>query len=243
MIGEGKGTRFGSGFAIGMLGGMGPESTSYTYMRMIRYCQERYRACLDADFPPVIIYSMPVPDVVEEGSDDQDVLSRLGEGISRLEKAGASFSFIACNTMQGFIPDLRKRFDMLSLVEETVKEARGSSLERLGILATEVTVRKGLYQQALMGSGIDALLPDRNMQSEVTKAIRLILSGSGIGEARSALIRAADSFERQGADGIVLACTDLPIAFSVKDTSLAVLDTADIGAKAAIERYRGLCRI
>jgi len=228
---------------IGILGGMGPESTSYTYMRMIRYCQERYRARDDADFPPILVYSMPVPDVVEEGSDDGKVLSLLGEGIGRLEKAGASFSFIACNTMQGFIPDLRKRFDMLSLVEETAQEARSSGLKRLGILATEVTVRKGYYQQALSSMGAEPLIPDAGMQSDVTRAIRLILSGQDIDEARSLLVAAADSFGRQGADGLVLACTDLPIAFSGKDTALAVLDTADIGARAAVERYRGLCGI
>jgi aspartate racemase len=243
MSGQGTGILRDTGIAIGMLGGMGPESTSYTYMRMIRYCQERYGASLDSDFPQILIYSMPIPDVVEEGSIDAQILSLLGQGIGKLDRAGASFSLIACNTMQGFIPDLRKRFDMLSLVEETAREAGSSNLKRLGILATEVTLRKGFYQQALSGAGVETILPDRKMQSEVTKAIRLILSGSGIAQARSALIRVADSFERQGADGVVLACTDLPIAFRGKDTSLAVLDTADICARAAVERYRGLCRI
>jgi aspartate racemase len=223
---------------IGMLGGMGPESTSYTYMRMIRYCQERYGARLDSDFPPIIMYSMPVPDVVEEGSDEAEILALLGEGIGRLDRAGASFSFIACNTMQGFVPALRKRFPMLSLVEETVAAARESGLKRWGILGTEVTLRKGYYQAALKGAGFEPIAPERAGQREVTRAIREILAGDDMDSPRSRLLSVVRMLERQGAEGVILACTDLPIPLSGCDAGLPLLDTADISARAAVERWR-----
>lgn len=221
--------------AIGMLGGMGPESTSYTYMRMVRYCQERYRASLDSDFPPILIYSMPVPDVVDEGN---DVLNLLDDGLARLKAAGASFSFIACNTMQVFVPSLRNKYDMLSLVEETVREA--NSKKYWGILATSTTVAGGAYQAALLSAGLEPIIPSALDQSQVTIAIREILRGRDFPSAKYTLLRVISSLADQGAEGVILGCTDLPIVVSQDDTRMKVLDTADIIAKAAVEKWRGL---
>ncbi len=220
---------------IGILGGMGPESTSYTYMRMIRYCQEKYGASLDSDFPPIILFSMPVPDVVEEG---KDALPLLDEGMSRLARAGAAFSLIACNTMQGFVPRLREKYEVLSLVEETVREA--DPAKAYGILGTRVTLAGGLYQRALMGRGIRSIVPSDFEQAEVTKAIREILAGRDTASPRRRLLFVVEAMERRGADGVILACTDLPIALSQADAAIEVLDTADISARSAIERWRGL---
>ncbi len=220
---------------IGILGGMGPESTSYTYMRMIRSCQERYGACLDSDFPPIILFSMPVPDVVEEG---KAVLPLLDEGLSRLAKAGASFSLIACNTMQGFVPSLREKYDVLSLVEETVKEADPG--KAYGILGTKVTLAGGLYQRSLAERGIGVVVPTEAEQAEVTRAIRLILAGGDLRSPKGLLLSVIGSMERRGAGGVILACTDLPIALTQADTCLEVLDTADASARAAVERWRGV---
>ncbi|MEW6722000.1 MAG: amino acid racemase [Candidatus Micrarchaeota archaeon] len=224
--------------AIGILGGMGPESTAYTYMEMVRYCQRRFGAKLDSDFPPIIIYSMPVPDVVVEGSDDEELLALLDNGIARLESAGASFSLIACNTMQGFVPALRKKYRMLSLVEETVAQARSGGIKRWGVLGTEVTLRKGYYQEALRQAGLEPVVPERPVQGEITLAIREILSGSGIESPKKRLLGAMEALGGLGAQGMVLACTDLPLAVSQQDASFALLDTAAISARAAVEKWK-----
>ncbi len=224
--------------AIGILGGMGPESTAYTYMRMVSYCQERYGARLDSDFPPIFIYSMPVPDVVEEGSDDSEILALLEGGIARLDRAGTSFSLIACNTMQGFVPELRGKYRMLSLVEETVDAARRSQQERWGLLGTEVTLRKGYYQEALEDAGLAAILPTRAEQEGITRAIRDILAGAGAESSRERLLAVIGAMNGRGAQGIILACTDLPLALRGEDVGFPILDTADISARAAIERWR-----
>jgi aspartate racemase len=224
---------------IGILGGMGPESTAYTYMRMVRYCQEELGSSLDSGFPPIVMFSMPVQDVVEEGSDDDAVRSALGRGLSVLERAGASFSLIACNTMQGFVPELRNRYALMSLVEETVKAAGRSRVRNWGLLSTEVTARKGYYQEAFRSRGMALAVPERAAQAQVTKAIREILSGADMARAGERLMSVSRCLEADGAEGLVLACTDLPIAMQGRETGMAVLDTADIVAKAAVKRYVG----
>jgi aspartate racemase len=225
---------------IGVLGGMGPESTAYTYLRMIRYCQEKYKAKLDEDFPPILIFSMPVPDVVESGADDVEILQLLNTGIEKLEKAGADFSIIPCNSMQGFIPDLRKEFKILSIVDETLKEARKTRIRKWGILATEVTISKGYFQNAFAESGLEIIQPDPKNQDMVTKAIRSILAGTEMESARKILLKVNGYLKSQGAEGIILACTDLPIVLNQDVIGLRTLDTADIIARAAIDYYKKL---
>jgi aspartate racemase len=181
---------------------------------------------------------MPVPDVVEEGSDDKAVLALLDAGIGKLAGAGASFSFIACNTMQGFVPALRKKYEMLSLVEETVACAKQSGIRNWGLLGTEVTLRKGYYQRALSDSLIRPVVPDKGGQAQVTKAIREILSGTDIARPKERLRSVARALSFEGAEGVILACTDLPIAIGTQDALMPVLDTADISANAALLRWR-----
>ncbi|MEW6036357.1 MAG: amino acid racemase [Candidatus Micrarchaeota archaeon] len=222
---------------IGVLGGMGPESTAYTYMRMVRYCQQELGSSFDCDFPPIVMFSMPILDVVEEGSNDAAVLSALGRGLGVLEKAGASFSFIACNTMQGFVPELRKKYEMMSLVEETLRAAQRTGVRNWGLLSTEVTARKGYYQEAFRSRGMSLVAPDNSAQAQVTRAIREILSGADIAKAGGRLRSVGRCLEAGGADGLVLACTDLPLALQGPDAGMIVLDTADIIARAAVKRY------
>jgi len=222
---------------IGILGGMGPESTADTYKKMISYCQKKYGAQLDADFPPILIYSMPVPDVVEKQDNDPEVLDALRSGIKKLSDAGADFSIIPCNSMQGFVPELRKDFTVLSIVEETLLEVKKTSIKNWGILATEVTVGKGYFQKAFEEAGLVITEPDSKDQDLVTCAIRQILSGEK--ESPKKLIeQAVFSLKSKGADGVLLACTDLPLVVSDEVSGLAAIDTTDVIARAAIDYFK-----
>ncbi len=222
---------------IGVLGGMGPESTAYTYGKMISYCQKKYGAKLDSEFPPILIYSMPVPDVVENLDNDLEVLDYLKSGIKRLENAGADFFIIPCNSMQGFVPELRKDFNVLSIVEETLKAAKKTNIQNWGILATEVTIGKGYFQKAFDEAGLCISEPESKEQVLLTLAIRQILCGEKE-EPKKLLVEVADSLKEKGAEGILLACTDLPIVISDEISGLLTIDTADVIAKAAIDYFK-----
>nr|QNO54471.1 aspartate racemase [Methanosarcinales archaeon ANME-1 ERB7] len=183
---------------------------------------------------------MPIPDVIEGGSDDDEIISLLDAGLRKLESSGADFSFIACNTMQGFLPALREKYDMLSIVEETLKEAGKSDVDCWGILATEVTISKGFYQQAFSKAGISTKVPDQENQRKVTAAIRGILAGRDMSSARDGLLEVVSALKDEGAGGIILACTDLPIVLSEDIIGLPALDTADVIARAAVDYYNEL---
>ncbi|MBU0527451.1 amino acid racemase [Candidatus Micrarchaeota archaeon] len=222
---------------IGILGGMGPESTVDTYRKMIIYCQKEYGAQLDRDFPPILIYSMPVPDVVENQDNDPEVLEALKSGIKKLDDAGADFSIIPCNSMQGFVPELRKDFTVLSIVEETLLEAKKTNIQNWGILATEVTIQKGYFQKAFAESGLSIIEPDPNDQILLTRAIRQILSGEKE-KPKKLLEDVAYSLKEKSAEAILLACTDLPLVISDEISGLQTIDTTDVIAKAAIDYFK-----
>jgi len=179
---------------------------------------------------------MPIPDVVEAGkANDEELLSLLRSGIQRLASAGADFCIIPCNTVQGFVPELRKEATILSLVDETVREAKESGIRSWGILGTQVTLSKGYYQEAFKEAGLDVIEPGI-LQDQVTKAIRGILTGKELDKARERLLEVIGKLRERGAKGIVLACTDLPIVLQ-EVAGIKLIDNADLIAKAAVDYY------
>ncbi len=222
---------------IGILGGMGPESTAYIYLRMIKYCQEKYGAKLDSDYPPILMYSMPVPDVIDTIENEAYVLEFLKRGVLTLKGAGVQFSFIACNAMQRFVPQLRKDAEMLSIIEETLSSAKRTGIKSWGLLATNTTVDNGLYQAEFSKAGLELHVPGAEGQVEITAAIREILEGKTLMSPRKKLEDVITSLKKEGADGIIIGCTDLPVAVSNDLGGLRRLDTADIIARAAVDRH------
>ena len=73
---------------IGILGGMGPEATAELYKRIVQICQRDFGAKYDSDFPTIFIYSMPLPDVVEENENPELIRTMISEGFEKLKRAG-----------------------------------------------------------------------------------------------------------------------------------------------------------
>jgi aspartate racemase len=203
-------------------------------LEIIRFCQTEYGARKDSDFPSIVLYNLPAPDVVESNFNKFEVLDSLDFGISVLKRAGADFSFIACNSMDSFIPKLREKMDLLSLVEETVKEAKNKGFKTLGLLATETTIFSGRYQEYTKKFGMEILLPDR--QDQITIAIRGILTGEKQ-VPNSILSDVLRNLESKGADAAILGCTDLPLAINQSESNLPLLDSVGITSRAAVKKY------
>ena len=82
--------------SIGILGGMGPEATAELYLRIIRIFQVRYGAKYDSDFPEIIIINVPIPDVVEDVTQEQKVKEMLLESVRKLQTAGVDIIARVC---------------------------------------------------------------------------------------------------------------------------------------------------
>jgi aspartate racemase len=214
--------------SIGILGGMGPEATAELYLRMIQLFQAR-GAVYDEDFPSIYIYNLPVPDIAEK---ENDILSLLIDGLGKLQKMGSEVLAIPCNTATCIIDKYENIFGFVSIVKEVVKKIKENDYRKVGLLSTKLTLKTERYQSLLKNEGIEFVLPTENERDEITKIILNILSGKKLPTDVLSLERIANRMIREGAEAIVLGCTELPLIF--KNSNIISIDTLQILAEAIV---------
>jgi aspartate racemase len=221
---------------IGVIGGMGPESTADFYMEMIRFCQRNYNAKYDDDFPRIIIYSLPIPDVVESLKNPDEIMLRVKTAIRVLEQAGADFIAIPCNTMHCFIEDFRSfsKIPIISIAEETTKKLVTKNINKAGILGTELTLKKQIYKRITDANRINLIEPTKEQQRDITRIIMNILSGNIAEADRQSLVEIIYDMKNKGAQTIILACTDLPLIIS-QCNNIELINTTNILAESVIQ--------
>lgn len=214
---------------IGVLGGMGPKSTVLFYKELIRQCQIQYGAVKDGDFPEIIIYSLPTPDMVTGLEEPEELVKILIQGLKDLERFGVDFIVIPCNTVHLFFKELQGavKIPILSIIEETAKKVK---LKKVGILATDTTLKTNIYQNGLKKYGIEAVEPKESL----TGIIMGIKSGKDLGKIKQKLIKIIEEFEK----GAIIACTDIPVVLKQEDTKIKLFDSSKILAESAIKYCR-----
>ena len=125
---------------IGILGGMGAGATVDLYMEIWKYYQTNFGAKYDNDFPPIIIYSVPIPDVVESVENEKLTLEMLQATAQTLEKGGVDFIVIACNTVQFLLDKIRQvvSIPVIGIAEVNAEYLQGKGISKAGILATVI---------------------------------------------------------------------------------------------------------
>ncbi|MBI4163373.1 MAG: amino acid racemase, partial [Candidatus Aenigmarchaeota archaeon] len=128
---------------IGVIGGMGPESTIIFYQEIVRVFQNKFNAKYDSDYPEMMISNLPIPDVVENLQNPNAIIEMIKENSKKLESAGMDFIAIPCNTVNLFY-DMFSRsvsIPILNIIEETVKKVKSAGYKKVGLLATETTIK------------------------------------------------------------------------------------------------------
>lgn len=223
---------------IGILGGMGPLASVNLYHKIIKLAQEMYHAEQDTDFPPMIIYSLPLFGFYETGFKNPTfVKGQLISGVKKLESAGSDFIIIACNTVHYFYQDMQKAIEIpiISIIKETAKAAHEKGLKVVGLLSSESTNKLGIYQNVLKDYGITALSVTDKQQDLLNEIILHVMSGKQNENDKEYLKIIINDLCKQGAQGIILGCTELPLAICQDDVGIELLDSTDIMAKSALQ--------
>ncbi len=234
---------------VGVLGGMGPLATVDFYAKLVRLTPAR----VDQDHPRVIIDSNPkIPDrtaaVRGRGPDPTPALVSTAQN---LERAGADFIVIPCNSSHAFLEPIRRAvgIPVLDITEEVA--AAVTALEpvphTVGILATEGTLEMRLYHRALGGHGLAVIEPTASEEAVVMSAIEAVKAGDLGSGVRASVREIAAILIGRGAGAIVLGCTELPLVMGPGDAPVPVLDSTEILARAAlresgVEEYAQPCR-
>lgn len=218
---------------IGILGGMGPLATVELFRRIVINTPAKR----DQEHLRIIIYNNPkIPDRTEYLiGKGENPLPELIRSAKKLEKCGADFIVMPCNTAHFFLREIERelRIPILSMIDATADEAKKLNLEKVGILATKGSVKVGIYQKALEKRGLLAILPSEEEQEILMNGIYELKAGN-FELGRKLILEVAENLERK-CDGIIAGCTEVSVAINQKDLNVKFIDAMDVLAKRAVE--------
>lgn len=224
---------------LGVLGGLGPMSSVYFY----ELVTENTYAEKDQDHLDIVISSKATtPDRTEFilGLSDNSPLPVMQEEASKLVAYGADVIALTCNTAHYFYEELQKTtaVPILNMGTLAVEEMRRRNFNKVGLLATEGTVKCGIYQQACQEKGIECLVPDEKNQKLVMDIIYNQVK-AGKKTDMDMFFSAADYLRDRGAEVIILGCTELSVIKRSEALGKSFIDPLEILARNCIKACGG----
>ena len=223
---------------LGVIGGMGPEATSLYYAKVIEWTN----ATRDQEHIDMVILShASMPDRTEAILTGQTsaFLQAIKEDVEALEQMGVANIAVPCNTSHSFLREIQNmtRVPVIDMVKEGVRciQGRHPDVRKVGILATDGTIRSGLYQHACTEAGIEAAVPDTQAQRAVMSLIYDDIKGGRYIE-DGKFYQAYRSLMAQGCGAALLACTELSIYKECSSVPENCIDAMDALVQESILR-------
>lgn len=225
---------------VGLVGGLGPESTIDYYRRII----EKWHRTDPSTAPPLMIDSLDVKLALRLVKDDRPALVEyLQASVQRLASAGVDFIALTANTPHVVFGELLEHapVPLLSIVEACAHEAARRGLRRLILLGTQFTMEEPFYRDVFARHGLEVFVPAKSDRDWVhDRYVNQLLVGQFRDETREELVALISRLrEEHGADGVILGGTELPLLLTTPTIAdLPVLDTTDLHVAAIVERMR-----
>ncbi len=223
---------------LGIVGGLGPASTIDYYRDIIEICR---KAQGEDFYPEIVIDSVNMTDMVnaiKEGAFDA-VAMQLLKSISNLKAAGADLGAISANSPHIVWDMLKDKtpIPLISITDAVCDHINEKGYKKVLILATEFTMRNGLYNKVLTERGIDWVLPE---DKDITILGNIIYpnleNGIVIHEDKQKMIAIAEKYIKSGADSVLLGCTEIPLMIKPGDVTVPVINSTEIHTAKICER-------
>ncbi len=225
---------------IGMIGGIGPESTIDYYRRLLEGTQKRNPG---GPSPAIIINSIDLQKGLALLGANQltELTEYIVPEVVRLHGAGAEFGFLAANSPHIVFNDIAQRspIPLVGIVEATCMEAKARGFKKLGLFGTRFTMHGRFYPDVFTREGVGLTVPTADEQDYIhDKYINELIPGKFLPETRDGLLAIATRMKKDdGIQALVLGGTELPLILT--DSSLLgipYLDTTQIHVNAILER-------
>ncbi len=225
---------------IGMLGGMSWESSAVYYRLLNREVQNRVGGVASAK---TILHSFDFAEIaaVQRSGAWDDANRRMAEAAQGLERAGADFVIMCCNTMHCATETIEKaiRIPFLHIADPLGAAIDRARMRRVALLGSSHTMEQDgiLLGRLRQGYGLDVIVPDGEDAAEISRVIYDELVRGRFLEASRARYR--DAIARlvaRGAEGVILGCTELPLLVMPEDSAVPLFDTTTLHAMAAVDR-------
>ena len=224
---------------LGIIGGLGPESTIDYYRSIIA----RFRARKpDGGYPHVVINSLDVDEgiaMLDAGRLD-DLADYLASGVEALARAGADFGCIAANTPHLVFDEVQRRsaIPLLSIVRATCDYAKARGLKKAGLFGTGFTMRASFYPDEFQRAGIALVTPKESEREFIHRAyIDELLKNEFLPQTRTEILRIAQRMkDEDDIEAVVLAGTELPLLLRGSGAPIEFLDTTVIHVEAIVDK-------
>jgi aspartate racemase len=216
---------------LGLIGGIGPESTIEYYRLLIA----AYREQRDGNYPPIIINSINLKMLIalmNAGELEKFAEEITGE-VEKLARAGADFGAFASNTPHIVFDEVqrRSRIPLISIVEATCEKAQSLGLKTVGLFGTRFTMQAKFYSEAFSRRSIALVTPNEAEQNYIhRKYMGELLNNIFLSETREHMLAIADELKsRHAIEGLILGGTELPLLLKDEEhNGIRLLDTTKI---------------
>lgn len=174
----------------------------------------------------MIIFSVPTPDLVESVEDEKMTFALIADATKKLERDGSDFIIIACNSLQYLIGRLQGivKIPIIGIAPIVAEYVKNKGYKTVGILATNTTIKKRVYDSYLDEKGIKLVAPNEADQNCVAEVILNEIGGSATTKDTEKLKKVVGNLQKNGADAIILACTELPLIIKQAEVGIPLID-------------------
>ncbi|MFI7243175.1 aspartate/glutamate racemase family protein [Streptomyces qinglanensis] len=222
---------------IGLIGGMSWESSAEYYRMLNELARDRKGGLHSAR---LVLYSVDFAEieVLQEQGRWDEAGGILAAAARALEAAGADLLVLCTNTMHRVAEHIEEAVEvpLLHLADATADAVRAAGLRRVGLLGTAFTMEQDFYRGRLAAGGLSVLVPDPADRELVHRVIyEELCRGTVLDASRAAYRRVIGKLVADGAEGIVLGCTEIELLIGPQDSPVPVFPTARLHAEAAFE--------
>lgn len=222
---------------IGIIGGMSWESTQTYYQLINQGVKQELGRLHSAD---ILLHSLDFAPIeaLQSQNDWEAMADVLVESGLRLKAAGAQGILIATNTMHKVADEVQAAtgLPLIHIADATAAAIKAAGISKVALLGTNFTMTQYFYKQRLVEAGLTVMVPEESERADVHRIIyEELCQGQFTDESRQRYIAIIEQLAEQGAEGVILGCTEIGLLIQQADSPIPVFDTTHIHAEAAVE--------
>ncbi|MCH1625025.1 aspartate/glutamate racemase family protein [Ferdinandcohnia quinoae] len=222
---------------IGLIGGLSWESSSVYYSYINRFVQESLGGINSAK---CLLYSFNFEEVaaLQKAGEWAKLTDEMIHAAKTLENSGADMIVICTNTMHKMVDEMKSTLSIpiIHIVDCVVEAVKEKGLAKVGLLGTRFTMEQPFYREILEKSGIEVIIPNDSDREVIHNVIyQELCKGELNDSSKQAYLDIIQSLHKEGAEGIILGCTEIPLLIQQVDTSIPVFDTTYLHSKKVAE--------
>ncbi len=222
---------------IGLIGGMSWESTVPYYQIINTRVKEKLGGLHSAK---CVLYSVDFQEIEAcQASGQWEKSGRILAGAAQaLQAAGADFLVICTNTMHKVARQVEEAVSipLVHIARVTAEALKARQVRRVALLGTRYTMEQDFYKAILVEEGIQVMIPEEDDRAEINRVIfEELCLGEILPQSKAKFLSVVEALARQGAEGVILGCTEIGLLIQQEDTPVPLFDTTRLHALAAAD--------